>query len=144
MTRAGNASTSPPRHSRDQRISRGPQLRPLKRPFLTLDLAEEAAELRREAGWQATGHSAKTLAKHAGMTIVLVAMKRDTRMKEHSADGATSIQVLSGHIQLHVGTETVDLPVGSLLALDRGLRHDVEALADSAFVLSVSSASQPG
>jgi quercetin dioxygenase-like cupin family protein len=104
---------------------------------LTFDLAEEADALRSEDGWRHTGHSAKTLAKHQDMTIVLIAMKQHTRMKEHQAGGAVSIHVLAGHVRLHVGTKTVDVPMGNLLALDRALPHDVEALDDSAFVLSV-------
>jgi quercetin dioxygenase-like cupin family protein len=127
----------PPRHSRDLRTTRGPRLRPLTRPILKFDLAEEADALRLEDGWRSHGHSAKSLAKHRDMTIVLVAMKRQTRMKEHQTDGAVSIQVLAGHIEVHVGAKTIDAPMGSLLALDRALSHDVEALDDSTFVLSV-------
>ena len=93
--------------------------------------------MRLEEGWRKSGHSAKSLAKHRDMTIVLIAMKRDTRMKEHQTDGAVSIHVLAGRIAVHVGTKTIDAPIGSLLALDRGLPHDVEALDDSTFVLSV-------
>jgi quercetin dioxygenase-like cupin family protein len=104
---------------------------------LKFDLAEEADALRLEEGWRNSGHSAKSLAKHQDMTIVLIAMKRDTRIKEHQTDGAVSIQVLTGHIAVHVGTKTIDVPLGSLLALDRGLPHDVEALDDSTFLLSV-------
>jgi quercetin dioxygenase-like cupin family protein len=110
---------------------------------LKFELAEETDALRGEEGWRNTGHSAKTLAKHQGMTIVLIAMKRNTRMKEHRADGAVSIQVLAGHLQLHVGTRTrtVDVRTGDLLALEREVSHDVEALDDSAFLLSVCRAS---
>jgi quercetin dioxygenase-like cupin family protein len=104
---------------------------------LKFDLAEEADALRLEDGWRNNGHSAKSLAKHRDMTIVLITMKPDTRMKEHRTDGAVSIHVLAGHIEVHVGTKTVDAPMGSLLVLDRALSHDVEALDDSTFVLSV-------
>ena len=109
----------------------------MTRPVLKFDLAEEAEALRLEQGWRTSGHSAKSLAKHQDMTIVLIAMKRDTRIKEHLTEGAVSIQVLAGRIAVHVGTKTIDAPAGSLLALDRGLPHDVQALDDSSFVLSV-------
>ena len=33
--------------------------------------------------------------------------------------------------------ETVDLPAGRLLALDRNIKHDVEAAVDSAFLLTI-------
>jgi quercetin dioxygenase-like cupin family protein len=32
---------------------------------------------------------------------------------------------------------TFDLPAGSLLALDQGIPHDVEALEESAFLLTI-------
>jgi quercetin dioxygenase-like cupin family protein len=108
---------------------------------LKFDLADEADALRREVGWRKTGHSAKTLAKHRGMTTVLIAMKRHTRMKEHRASGAVSIHVLFGHIRLHLGSWTIDAASGSILALDRAQSHDVAALDDSVFVLSVGSVS---
>jgi quercetin dioxygenase-like cupin family protein len=107
---------------------------------LKFDLAEEIDALHHEEGWRTKGHSAKTLAKHRDMTIVLVAMKRNTRMKEHRTDGAVSIQVLEGHLQVHVGRKTVDLGPGSLLAIDRA-SHDVEALDHSVFLLSVGAGS---
>lgn len=138
MATRTKSSRCPPRHPRDLRTTRGPRLRPLTRPVLKFDLAEEADALRIEEGWRKTGHSAKSLAKHRDMRIVLIAMKRDTRMKEHQTDGAVSIHVLAGRIAVHVGAKTVDVPMGSLLALDRGLPHDVVALDDSTFVLSVS------
>jgi quercetin dioxygenase-like cupin family protein len=131
------SSGCPPRHPRDLRTTRGPGLRTLTRPVLKFDLAEEAEALRSEAGWRHTGHSAKTLAKHRDVTIVLIAMKRDTRMKEHRADGAVSIQVLTGQLRFHIGTRSIDTSMGDLLVLDRAVSHDVEALDDSAFVLSV-------
>ena len=31
----------------------------------------------------------------------------------------------------------IDLPAGHMLALERALRHDVEALEDSAFLLAI-------
>ena len=93
--------------------------------------------MRQEQGWSKTGHSARTLVKHHDLRTVLIAMKKGTRMTEHKAAGATSIQLLEGRLELHIGTETLDVRAGSLVALDRGLSHDVEALEDAAFILSV-------
>lgn len=93
--------------------------------------------MRREHGWRDSGHSAKTLAKHHDQRIVLVAMKKGTRMMRHQTAAAVSIQVLSGRVQVSVDTATFELASGSLLALDRLLPHDVEAIEDSSLVLSV-------
>ncbi|MGA7625165.1 MAG: hypothetical protein WCA91_16465 [Candidatus Acidiferrales bacterium] len=59
-------------------------------------------------------------------------------MSEHKADATISVQTLVGHIRLRLPARTADLPMGQMLVLDQGVRHDVEALEDSAFLLTMS------
>jgi quercetin dioxygenase-like cupin family protein len=105
---------------------------------LEFDLDDEAEALRHEHGWRDNGHSAKTLVKHQDQRTVLIAMKRGTSIPRHRASGAVSILVLSGCLRVQAGRARFELPSGSLLALDRGLPHDVEATKDSSLVLTVS------
>jgi len=65
-------------------------------------------------------------------------MKAKTRIEEHHADGRISVQTIAGLIRMRVTGKDFDLPVGHLLALDHEVRHDVEALEDSAFLLTIS------
>ena len=109
--------------------------------MLQFDLGAESEALFREDGWITKGHSAKTLVKHHDFRIVLITMKKGSRIAEHRTAGALSLHPLRGSIQLHVGDQTVAVPTGGLLALDRGLSYDVEALEDCAFVLSVENVS---
>lgn len=110
----------------------------LSTPSLQYDLLEEIKQLRQEESWrQETGRSSKTLVKYADLRIVLIAMKAKTRMHDHKTAGRISVQTLSGHIRLHLPDRTEDLPAGHLLALDQCLEHDVEALEESAFLLSI-------
>jgi quercetin dioxygenase-like cupin family protein len=111
----------------------------LSGPLLQFDLASELDELHRDESWlQPTGRSSKTLVKHPDLRIVLIAMKADTRMHEHTAAGRISVHTLTGHIRLHLPGRVVDLPAGRLLALDQCVPHDVEATEDSAFLLTLS------
>lgn len=135
MERKSAAAPSP--SPRDLRTPHGPLERPLKQEVLKFDLAEEARALHREHGWHEHGHTAKTLVKHHEQSIVLAAMKQGVRMQKHQTAGAVSIHVLSGRVQVHVEDRTIEVAGGCLLALDRALAHDVEALEDSDFVLSV-------
>lgn len=64
-------------------------------------------------------------------------LKAQARVTDHKADGRISIQTLRGHIRMRARGRTFDPPAGSLLSLDRGLTHDVEALEDSALLLTV-------
>ena len=111
----------------------------LSGPLLQFDLASELDQLHRDESWlQTTGRSSKTLVKHPDLRIVLIAMKANTRMHEHTAAASISVHSLNGHIRLHLPDRVVDLPAGHLLALDQCVPHDVEAAEDSAFLLTVS------
>lgn len=111
----------------------------LAEPLLRFDLHQELNELRREDSWEReTGRSSKTLAKYPDFRIVLVLMKAGTLMNDHRAEARISIQALRGKILLHVPDQkSVELSAGQLLTLDCGIHHDVEALEESAFLLTV-------
>jgi quercetin dioxygenase-like cupin family protein len=111
----------------------------LDRPLLEFDLNVEREKLHQDEAWgQATGRSSRTLVKHADLRIVLIGMKANTQMHEHTAAGRISVQTLSGLIRLHLPSRAVDLPAGHLLALDQCVPHDVEAIEESAFLLTLS------
>lgn len=122
-----------------ERASRSGAVRqpgPLGSPMLTFDLNAEIKRLREEDAWQG-GRDSKTLVKNQDFRIVLTVLKADALLHEHKATGRISVQVLSGHIQMHVQDKVFDLPAGHLLALDRAVPHDVKALEDSAFLLTI-------
>ncbi len=48
-----------------------------------------------------------------------------------------SIHMLSGHVRLNASGRTFDLRDDSLIALDHGAAHDIEALEDSALLLTI-------
>jgi len=111
----------------------------LSGPVLQFDLASELDQLHRDESWlQTTGRSSKTLVKHPDLRIVLIAMKANTRMHEHTAAARISAHSLNGHIRLRLPEQVVDLPAGHLLALGQCVPHDVEAAEDSAFLLTLS------
>ena len=75
----------------------------LSGPLLQFDLAGELDRLHRDESWlQPTGRSSKTLVKYPDLRIVLIAMKANTRMQEHTAAGRISVCSLNGHIRLHL------------------------------------------
>lgn len=113
-----------------------PHPQPMAGPFLEFDLTREIDQLHQEAEWN-SGRNAKTLIKYADVRVVLTALKAHMRIPEHTTEGRISVQTIAGHIQLHASGRTFDLPVGRLLALDRSTPHDVQALEDSAFLLTV-------
>lgn len=105
-------------------------------PHLHYDLQQQVEDLRREAYWQ-SGRNSKTLAKFDDFRIVLTALQKGTLIPEHHAAGRISVQTVVGHIRMRAAGNEFDLPLGHLLVLDRGMRHDVEAIEDSAFLLTI-------
>jgi quercetin dioxygenase-like cupin family protein len=110
----------------------------LTAPLMNFNLSREIEQLHQEDSWLRTGRNSKTLVKQPDLRIVLVALKTGKQLEEHEADARISIQTLNGHVTVQLTDQTVDLPAGQLLALDRGLRHDVVALKESAFLLTIS------
>ncbi len=104
-------------------------------PHLFFDLKAEVAALCR-AGMQA-GRTSRTLMKAPDLRVVLVTAKKGTLLNEHRADGSVTILAVAGAIRLKLEETTVELKPGQLLALDRALRHDVEALSDCAFLVTI-------
>lgn len=101
------------------------------------DLNSEMNEAESKKPWQ-SGHYAKTLYKKHDFRVVLLSMERGAHLKEHHADGTISVHVLKGKLRMNVGGKAHELPAGSLFTLAASIRHDVEALEDSAFLLTIS------
>jgi quercetin dioxygenase-like cupin family protein len=110
----------------------------LTAPLMDFNLAEETAQLHDEEAWLRTGRNSKTLVKQPDFRIVLIALQKGGHIEEHSADARISIYTLSGNVKLQLPEQTVDLPGGHLLVLDRALEHSLEALEESAILLTIS------
>lgn len=106
-------------------------------PLLTIDLLAEVADLRTQEPWRGSGRHAKTLVKDAEMRVVLIALRPGARLEKHHAPGRITIHTLAGHLTVRAADQTVDLPVGHILTLGRAIPHDVEALEESAFLLTI-------
>jgi quercetin dioxygenase-like cupin family protein len=115
---------------------RRPHPQPMAAPYLEFDIARELQQLHRETGWQ-SGQNAKTLVKYDRLRIVLIALKAGAKIPEHHTEGQVSIHTAVGHIKVRAQGRTFELRVGGLLALDQGLPHDVEAIEESAFLLTI-------
>jgi quercetin dioxygenase-like cupin family protein len=115
---------------------RRPHSPPMASPFLEFDLPAEIDRLRHETTWS-TGRNARTLMKYDDFRVVLTALQANTRIPEHKTDGRISVHVLTGHIRLNASGRTFNLRPGSLVALDQGSAHDIEALEESAFLLTI-------
>ena len=114
------------------------QERSLDGPHLSFDLAVEVDRLKREAPWRDHGHNAITLAKYPDLRFVVMALKKGAKMTTREPDERVSLQVLTGRIRVRVGKRDLELGQGHLLTMDRAQAHEVEALEEASFPLTLS------
>lgn len=100
------------------------------------DLAREMMESEQKRPWP-MGHFARTLFKKPDFRMVLISMDRGSILKEHHADGTISVQVLKGSIRFTAQGEDYRLRANGILTLGASIKHEVEALEESAFLLTI-------
>jgi quercetin dioxygenase-like cupin family protein len=109
----------------------------LAAPVREFDLPAEIRQLQHGRIYEHGNPSGRTLLKEQDLRIVLIALRAGGRMEEHSASGPSSIHVIEGSVRVHLADRQAELGPGYLLALESAVRHDVEALEDSAFLLTL-------
>jgi quercetin dioxygenase-like cupin family protein len=131
---------SEPGANRPKGQTGGSTERPSRRvsgPVTVFDLTAELDALRHESSWQQGDRNAKTFLKESDLRVVLTVLKAGAVVKEHRVPGPATVQTLSGRISLRLPNQTVELPAGQLLALEGDLPHDVEAIEESAFLITI-------
>lgn len=110
----------------------------LRDPAGHFDLPALERELRQEMALAVEGHSAVTLAKYQDLRVVLIVLRKGARRVEAMTDARVSLQILRGSLQVGLPGGTVDAPAGHLLTLDREVEFQLEALTESAVLLTLS------
>lgn len=100
----------------------------------TFDLAIEAQRLALARDPTRTG---KTIARLDGLRLTLMSLPSGTLVKRHKTDHEISIQTIFGRVVLHTELDRVELLAGRVAVLERDVVHDLEALDDSAILITV-------
>jgi len=81
--------------------------------------------------------SAVTLVKEHGTSVVLLALAAGNRVNEHRAPGVVTVQVVRGRVGISHGGSEVDAPAGTLVAFAPGEAHSLDAIEESAVLVTV-------
>ena len=103
---------------------------------MSIDLAQEIEQLHTADAWQ-RGRSAKRLTHFRNLRVTLFALKAGVRLGEHHNAGRVTVQTIRGRVRVTASGRTFELPPARLVVLDRNVPHDVEAVEESAFLVSV-------
>jgi quercetin dioxygenase-like cupin family protein len=106
----------------------------------TVDLGRAAAD---RSIYGTSGRFTRTIVEFAGIKVLLVWMRKGARWTEHQTPRRITVQTLGGSIRLHARGKVFALPERHLLALDSKVAHDVEALEESVFLLTVARPETP-
>jgi quercetin dioxygenase-like cupin family protein len=103
----------------------------------TFDLGKEIGNASQHRPW-AAGVYSRTLWKQRDIRLVLVTMDAGAKLKDHHADGSVTIHVLEGRVRARLHSGTQELRSGQIFAVLPSVRHEVEAMEPSTFLLTLS------
>jgi quercetin dioxygenase-like cupin family protein len=118
--------------------------RPVAVPLLHVRLAEQLERFKQEPTWRTSGRDAITLTKEPALRLVLMLLSKGTKLSEHKAAGSLVLHVLSGSVIFRTGGRTEIVGVGELIVLEAAIEHELEAVEDSACLLTLTGRFQPG
>ena len=104
--------------------------------WFTIDIPAHLEKVRKEMG---DSHDKRgvALTKEGSLRVVLTALRRGATMEEHQAPGPAVVQVLEGRVRIGLDGEDTELSAGSAVAFDAHVRHRVEAMDDSAILITI-------
>lgn len=109
-------------------------------PLVRIEIPEFIRQLKAEVTWQTSDRNAITVYKTNGLRIVLIALHKDAIMKEHSAEGIISLQIIEGEINFTTDKESINMKKGEMLALHKGVDHSLKAVEETVFLLTLTTA----
>ena len=103
-----------------------------------LDLTATADQLR--AKLPGSRRQTESLAREAGVSIVMMAMEAGDAIRDHSAEGVSTIQLLDGHITVTYSDRETELREGEMLVFQPGVRHHLRAEEQSVVLMTITGA----
>ena len=76
------------------------------------------------------------------MRLVLLCLRAGQQVPEHSAAGSITVQAITGRATFYDGDEACEMFAGTLVRLDAGRSHRVEAHTDTALLVTMVKTSQ--
>lgn len=117
--------------------SRPEGTRALNQEMLTFDTDALISQIKSEDAWSRSDRNSLTIFKNDSLCMVIVGLHPEAAMKKHSATGAITVQVLQGAIIFETLNQKSELTRGKMIALPAGIPHQVYAVEESFFLLTL-------
>jgi quercetin dioxygenase-like cupin family protein len=106
-------------------------------PMRGYDLQSLITQLKHEKTWKMEQRNAITLAKGPEMRVVLILTHAKSSIPPHRVFGPLTVQVVEGMLRIHINSEPIEVRTGQMLSLQPEIRHSIESVEESAFLLSL-------
>ncbi|HEV1998486.1 MAG TPA: cupin domain-containing protein [Candidatus Dormibacteraeota bacterium] len=113
------------------------EVRDYTAPTRVHNFEAEIQPLLAEARANKSHRAARTLSKNASLNAVLMAITGGAEIHDHSVHGSAVLQVLQGHIRVHLEEGELDLRAGEAISLASRVPHRLAAVEDTALLLVV-------
>lgn len=77
------------------------------------------------------------LANEPDVRLILLCLRAGQQVPEHSAAGGITVQAITGHATFYEGDEACEMFAGTLVRLEAGRPHRVEAHADTVLLVTM-------
>ena len=104
--------------------------------FVVFTLDEARRHVTAEPQWRKNDRASVSIVKNDDLTVSLLMLKPGAHLREHAARKAASVQVLSGRVRISAGGGGRELGAGMLAMIEGGVPHALEALEESALLLT--------
>jgi quercetin dioxygenase-like cupin family protein len=105
--------------------------------LIAVDVRAEISRLKSEPAWTNNDRHGSSLVKGDGINVALMMLKKGARLQEHHTRAPITVQVIEGKINFVAKGKSQQATAGTIVALDRAIEHSVEAVEESAIVLTV-------
>jgi quercetin dioxygenase-like cupin family protein len=105
--------------------------------LVAVDIKAEIARLKGEPAWASGDRHGSSLIKGDGINVALMMLKKGAKLQQHHTRAPITVQVIEGRINFVAKGKTQLVTAGSMVALERAIEHSVEAVEESALVLTV-------
>ncbi len=103
------------------------------------DLGGQFSKMRADAPIRTHGRDSFTLVRDPGMDVVLTVLNAGTHLSKHTAPGPITVLVLEGRIAFTAHGQRLELGPHCLVTLPTHVPHEVEALEESAILITIAS-----
>jgi quercetin dioxygenase-like cupin family protein len=121
----------------DATLNRPKGGRTIDAPSLIIDLPAFITQIKSEEAWQKNDRNSITVFKTNDLRIVLGALHENAEMPPHKSEGAMSIQVIDGALEINTDELTSTLSNGQMIAIHKDRNYRVVAIRESVYLLTI-------